>query len=81
MSTTETLERIDNGPSVTFKDLDVSMTSIHGILTPLQKFMFGLKSSEIRRQYPKLLLKFVDFLKLQGTRKQCCSISLYQSLH
>ena len=59
--------------------LDISR--LFGILTPLQKFMFGLKSSETRRQYPKLLLKFVDFLKLQGTRKQCCSISLYQSLH
>ena len=29
--------------------------------------MYGLKSPDTRRQYPKLLLKFFDFLNLRGT--------------
>ena len=70
MSTTETLERIDVRSSGTFNDVDVSASRIQGILTPLQKFMFGFKSPETRRQYPKLLLKFLDFLKLHGTLEQ-----------
>ena len=29
--------------------------------------MYGLKSADARRQYPKLLLKFLDFLNLSGS--------------
>ena len=28
--------------------------------------MYGIKSADARRQYPKLLLKFLDFLNLRG---------------
>jgi hypothetical protein len=35
--------------------------------------MFGLKSPETRRQYPKLLSKFFDFLNLRRTLEQKAS--------
>jgi hypothetical protein len=34
--------------------------------TPLYSFMYALKSSEARRQYPKRLKMLFDYLKLQG---------------
>ena len=74
MSLIETSEKIVTNigvkSSATFNDVELSGISIHGILTLLQKFMFGLKSPETRRQYPKLLMKFLDFLKLEGTLEQ-----------
>jgi hypothetical protein len=33
---------------------------------PLYSFMYALKSSEARRQYPKRLKMLFDYLKLQG---------------
>ena len=48
-------------------------TNVYTILTPIEKFMFGLKSPETRRQYPKLLLKFFEFLNLGGTLEQKAS--------
>lgn len=35
-------------------------------LSPLYPFMYALKSSEARRQYPKRLKMFFDYLKLQN---------------
>lgn len=32
--------------------------------------MYGLKSADARRQYPKLLVKFLDFLSFHGTLEQ-----------
>jgi hypothetical protein len=34
---------------------------------PMTKFMYGLKSSEARRQYPRRLKMFLDFINLEGT--------------
>ncbi|MFL6347774.1 MAG: hypothetical protein ACJ72X_05725, partial [Nitrososphaeraceae archaeon] len=34
--------------------------------SPLYSFMYALKSSEARRQYPKRLKMLFDYLKLQG---------------
>jgi hypothetical protein len=34
---------------------------------PMAKFMYGLKSSEARRQYPRRLKMFLDFIELNGT--------------
>ena len=37
--------------------------------------MYGIKSADARRQYPKLLLKFLDFLNLRGALElKACSI-------
>jgi xanthine dehydrogenase iron-sulfur cluster and FAD-binding subunit A len=41
-------------------------------LSPLQKFMFGIKSSDAKRQYPKLLEKFLNFISLTGTIEEKC---------
>ena len=69
-SPTTRLRYICDSESEDFKDIGVSTSSIHGTLTPIEKFMFGIKSPETRRQYPKLLLKFFDFLNLRGTLEQ-----------
>ena len=35
--------------------------------SPLDNFLYALKSSESRRQYPKRFEKFLDFLGFQGS--------------
>jgi hypothetical protein len=44
----------------------------HGITqqSPLYPFMYALKSSEARRQYPKRLKMLFDYLKLQGSLEE-----------
>jgi hypothetical protein len=37
---------------------------------PLARFMFGLKAPETRRQYPRRLEVFLDFLQCRGTLEQ-----------
>ena len=37
---------------------------------PLYSFMYALKSSEARRQYPKRLKKLFDFLNLSGSLEE-----------
>ena len=39
-------------------------------LNPLYPFMYALKSSEARRQYPKRLKMLFDYLKLQGSLEE-----------
>jgi hypothetical protein len=43
---------------------DLSVTSV---LSPYSKFKMALKSKEVKRQYPNLLEKFLDFVKLKAT--------------
>ena len=38
--------------------------------SPLYSFMYTLKSSEARRQYPKRLKKLFDFLNLSGSSEE-----------
>jgi hypothetical protein len=38
-----------------------------GASSPIDSFMYALKSSEARRQYPRRLKLFFDFLGLKGT--------------
>jgi integrase len=38
--------------------------------SPLYSFMYALKSSEARRQYPKRLKMLFDYLKLQGSLEE-----------
>jgi hypothetical protein len=42
---------------------DLSVTSV---LSPYSKFKMALKSKEVKRQYPNLLEKFLDFCKIEG---------------
>jgi len=42
---------------------DLSGTSV---LSPYSKFKMALKSKEVKRQYPNLLEKFLDFCKFEG---------------
>jgi hypothetical protein len=37
---------------------------------PLSIFLYALKAPETKRQYPRRLKVFLDFLKLDGTLKQ-----------
>jgi hypothetical protein len=39
---------------------------------PLQHFLYALKAPETRRQYPKRLKMFMDFVKIEGDLKQQC---------
>jgi hypothetical protein len=39
---------------------------ITSVLSPYAKFKLALKSKEVKRQYPNLLEKFLDFCKLEG---------------
>ncbi|MGB9169371.1 MAG: hypothetical protein WCB31_10640 [Nitrososphaeraceae archaeon] len=43
---------------------------------PVKNFLFALKATESKRQYPKRFEKFLDFLKLEGTFKDM-GLSLY----
>jgi hypothetical protein len=42
---------------------DLSVTSV---LSPYAKFKMALKSKEVKRQYPNLLEKFMDFCRFEG---------------
>jgi hypothetical protein len=37
---------------------------------PLQHFTYALKAPETKRQYPKRLKMFIDFVKIEGDLKQ-----------
>lgn len=37
---------------------------------PLQQFMYALRALETRRQYPKRLKMFMDFIQIEGDLKQ-----------
>ena len=41
-------------------------------LSPFDNFMYALKSKDVKRQYPSLLEKFLDFLRLGGNIEQKC---------
>lgn len=41
-----------------------------GNLLPLDRFLLALKAQETRRQYPKKLESFFDFLQMEGTLEQ-----------
>jgi len=60
-----TIERVGQGAEV-ISNTCLDTTS----LTPFQRFMFGIKSPDAKRQYPKLLEKFLDFMTLKGTVEQ-----------
>jgi hypothetical protein len=40
--------------------------SITSVLSPYAKFKMALKSKEVKRQYPNLLEKFLDFCNFEG---------------
>ena len=42
-------------------------------LTPYDNFLFGMKASETKRQYPHRLYKFLTFMELQGTIEEKCT--------
>ncbi len=47
----------------------MSDTTVIGIgtrLSPYEKFKMALKSKEVQRQYPNLLMRFFDFSKFDG---------------
>jgi hypothetical protein len=46
-------------------------------LTPYENFLYALKASETKRQYPHRLDKFLTFMGLTGTIEEKCS-KLYQ---
>jgi hypothetical protein len=50
----------------------LSVTEKQGIRcqSPLYSFMYALKSSEARRQYPKRLKMLFDFLNLSGSLEE-----------
>ena len=41
---------------------------------PLQNFLYALKAPDNRRQYPRRLEYFFDYLGLNGTLKEKCII-------
>ena len=41
---------------------------------PLQHFTYALRAPETRRQYPKRLKMFMDFLQIEGDLKQQCTM-------
>ena len=43
-----------------------------GMVSPFQNFKYALKSKDVQRQYPALLLRFLDFLQLKGDMEQKC---------
>jgi hypothetical protein len=53
---------------------DLSVTSV---LSPYSKFKMALKSKEVKRQYPNLLEKFLDFCKFEGPNIEQKSTKFY----
>jgi hypothetical protein len=48
--------------------LDLENSQLYNVNTnPLVNFLFALKAPETKRQYPKRLEVFLDFLNLSGT--------------
>ena len=43
---------------------------IHANLQPLERFLIALRAPETKRQYPKRLESFLDFLELRGTLEE-----------
>ena len=50
------------------------------ILASLTNFLFALKAPETKRQYPKRLDVFLDFLNLTGTFENKISTFYYESM-
>ena len=46
-------------------------------LTPYQNFTYGLKSKDIKRQYPVMLLRFLKFAEIQGETIEEKCVSFY----
>jgi hypothetical protein len=46
---------------------------------PLQNFLYALKAPDSKRQYPRRLDCFLDYLGLKGTLKEKCLIFHEQS--
>jgi hypothetical protein len=46
--------------------LTIQQNQLHHI-SPYERFYLALKSSESKRQYPKRLQKFLDFLEIEGS--------------
>jgi len=46
-------------------------------LTPYDNFVYALKSKDVKRQYPSLIEKFLDFLQLKGEIENKC-LELYK---
>ena len=50
--------------------LSVTKDTTLGNLLPIERFLLALKAPESKRQYPKRLESFFDFLKLEGSFEQ-----------
>jgi hypothetical protein len=46
--------------------LHATATDLSSVLSPYAKFKMALKSEEVKRRYPNLLEKFLDFCKFEG---------------
>ncbi len=53
---------------------DLSVTSV---LSPYAKFKMALKSKEVKRQYPNLLEKFLDYCKFEGPNVEQKATNFY----
>lgn len=54
-------------PAVKFPKKQRPNASMSDLVDPVLRFMFGLKAAETRRQYPRRLEVFLDFIGLTGT--------------
>jgi len=54
-------------PALDFHNEQQSNVDISDMIDPVSRFMFGLKAAETRRQYPRRLEVFLDFIGLIGT--------------
>jgi hypothetical protein len=51
--------------------------SITSVLSPYARFKMALKSKEVKRQYPNLLEKFLDFCKFEGPNIEQKALKFY----
>ncbi len=49
-------------------------------VNPLVNFLFALKAPETKRQYPKRLEVFLDFLNLNGTFEEKVSVFCHKAI-
>jgi hypothetical protein len=70
----ETRERLTVGT-----ELPVSEDVLFDNLQPIERFLIALKAPETKRQYPKRLESFFDFLRLHGSFEEK-TISLCQMI-
>lgn len=50
-----------------------SSSLLSDMLSPFQNFKYALKSKDVQRQYPAMLLRFLDFIGLDGNTEQKCN--------